>query len=683
MSALLAIGTRGFHTNDDPAMAAIASGAFNGRPDVRWVFIQPTVSVPLTYLYRVIPALPWYGMLLYAVQIASVLLIGDVLCRRARNLGYASLIVLSALLAAVVPRFLLSLSFTATAFMAAVAALVGLLDLSARRTWRSHRLLAMAALVLLALSISIRAPAAVAAGLVGAPLLLIVCARRWKMVAAAGVVLLAVVSANMLALRGSSEEYQTYLRYNAVRGELQGTPRIEASALSPDRLERVGWTELDRQLFASFFFDDPETYGIERISTVESLTEPVKNLSFEGFVADVVLVYPELLLLLGLLVTAHFAAGRSRVGFVGLGIAAIGLSCMVWLNMNLRLPERVALPIWASMVMFAGVSPLAFGGRGQRQPAPWTAPTRSLFLPRLLVAVLSVASTLSVWTSPIGPVQTSAANDNSRRYLAASLEIVSRSDPSGTVLVTGAALPLEGTDPLSNVSGLDDPRLIGFGWPTFSPMFEERKRRVGLVDPMRIMLSDPSTVIFTDEAFAAMYLAFLGREAPAALGAPGLTRGHCTASAPRQCLWRLSDDSPARGVTTWKPTDLVAASGQPRGESVVGMAGVDPGGYLVAGPYVPLAERWYRLTVRYRSWSPKGDPAGIVDVAGWRGEDRQFTEGGLVSSMPMAGTGGSDGSVVIEFRGDTASSWEFRVWWNGGANVSVDSIITEPIDAPG
>jgi hypothetical protein len=104
---------------------------------------------------------------------------------------------------------------------------------------------------------------------------------------------------------------------------------------------------------------------------------------------------------------------------------------------------------------------------------------------------------------------------------------------------------------------------------------------------------------------------------------------------------------------------------------------------LVAGPYVPLAERWYRLTVRYRSWSPKGDPAGIVDVAGWRGEDRQFTEGGLVSSMPMAGTGGSDGSVVIEFRGDTASSWEFRVWWNGGANVSVDSIITEPIDAPG
>lgn len=683
MSVLLVIGTRGFHTNDDPAMASIASGAFNGRPDVRWVFIQPTVSVPVTFLYRALPALPWYGMLLYAVQIGSVLLIADVMCRRARSLGYANLIVLSALLAAVVPRFLLSLSFTGTAFLAAIAAMVGLLDLSAHRTWRSHRLLAFAVLVLFALSISIRAPATVAAGLVGAPLLLIISARRWRMAAVAGVVLVAVVGANMLALRGSSEEYRTYLRYNAVRGELQGTPRIEASALSPERLERVGWTELDRRLFASFFFDDSETYGMERISTVASLTEPVTNLSFGGFVADVVLVYPELLLLLGLLVAASFAKGRRRVGFVSLGIAAIGLGCMVWLNMNLRLPERVALPIWTSMVLFAGVSPLAFGGLGQRHSTPSTAPVWPSFWPRLLVAVLSVASTLSVWTSPIGPVQTSAANDNSRRYLAASLEIVSRSDPSGTVLVTGAALPLEGTDPLSNVSGLDDPRLIGFGWPTFSPMFEERKRRVGLVDPMRIMLSDPSTVIFTDEAFAAMYLAFLGRESPAVLGAPALTRGPCTASAPRQCLWRLSDDSPARGVTTWKPTDLVAASGHPRGESVIGTAGVDPGGYLVAGPYVPLAERWYRLTIRYRSWSPEGDSAGTVDVAGWRGEDGQFTEGGPASSMPLVGTGGSGGSVVIEFRGDTVSSWEFRVWWNGEADVSVDSIVSEPIDAPG
>ena len=124
MLTMLALGERGFHTNDDPTMASFASGGFTGTPNARWVFVDPIVSVTVTWLYQLNAALPWYGLAYYLIHAVAVVVLVDVLWRRFHEIGRATGIVGIATIAAVEPRFLLSLSFTTTAFMASLAAAV-------------------------------------------------------------------------------------------------------------------------------------------------------------------------------------------------------------------------------------------------------------------------------------------------------------------------------------------------------------------------------------------------------------------------------------------------------------------------------------------------------------------------------------------------------------------------------
>jgi hypothetical protein len=106
---------------------------------------------------------------------------------------------------------------------------------------------------------------------------------------------------------------------------------------------------------------------------------------------------------------------------------------------------------------------------------------------------------------------------------------------------------------------------------------------------------------------------------------------------------------------------------------------LDPPGYLVFGPYVPLASDRYRVTIDYRSDAPQGTTAGVFEVVGTGESGDGSVERGRVGRVDLVGTNGEPGSISIEFDGDAVSLWEFRAWWNGGDPIRIDSVRSEPI----
>ncbi|MCD7807187.1 MAG: hypothetical protein LUH19_07595 [Lachnospiraceae bacterium] len=61
-----------FASNDDYVMNAILSGAYLGRSDIHNVYMSPVLGVVFSALYRVIPAVPWYGLFLAGSQFAAL-----------------------------------------------------------------------------------------------------------------------------------------------------------------------------------------------------------------------------------------------------------------------------------------------------------------------------------------------------------------------------------------------------------------------------------------------------------------------------------------------------------------------------------------------------------------------------------------------------------------------------------
>ncbi len=60
-----------FETNDDRFLAEILSGVLSAKPDAHAVFINYLLALPLSALYRLTAAVPWYGGALVCLQVLS------------------------------------------------------------------------------------------------------------------------------------------------------------------------------------------------------------------------------------------------------------------------------------------------------------------------------------------------------------------------------------------------------------------------------------------------------------------------------------------------------------------------------------------------------------------------------------------------------------------------------------
>ncbi len=489
---ILAVGERAYHVNDDYGMEALVNGDYTGSPDERTVFFGSALGYPLSWFYNFFPGIPWFGLMLYTALGAGIVVLAVVLHRNRDAIGYPNTIVVAACGLAIFPRFLLSLSFTTVSATLSLAAVVATMKYASNRGSSFGRSSGIAAFCAAFIAVTIRFDAALVPIVLAVPFLL------WPNLKRVGALL--IVGCGALLGLGmtwviktflADGGYRRYLEYNAVRGQLHDTPRLNSSVMTGERLQDVGWSSLDLEAFRGFIFDDREKFSLAAIEKVLAMTKGTRNnFSFE-MISNVVFAYPMLLTAFVGIVIVHLLSGRKALAVLSVTTGLLAVALMMWLSLNLRLPERVALPMWLSVCVISGVSSMLTGNAGEESGRPEIR-SKERWLTNTSIG-LGAAVVGLVWIGAIGPFATSRQNEIHKTQLKEQLELIDSAAPNEVVLA-GGLLTTEGKDPLQANGPLNDRRILTFGWPIFSPMYETRKEVLGVDEPMTDVLRRPGLV---------------------------------------------------------------------------------------------------------------------------------------------------------------------------------------------
>ncbi len=115
--------------------------------------------------------------------------------------------------------------------------------------------------------------------------------------------------------------------------------------------------------------------------------------------------------------------------------------------------------------------------------------------------------------------------------------------------------------------------------------------------------------------------------------------------------------------------DLPSTTGGLNGSSRFAKAGLDQAGYITYGPYIYLAKGKYEVSIKYASSALTDFKVGRYDVYD---ADRQYK----YSEGILSGTGGKEKTLTAHFEinGQTLSQYEFRVFWDGVADLEVKEV---------
>ena len=303
----------------------------------------------------------------------------------------------------------------------------------------------------------------------------------------------------------------------------------------------MGWTSIDRALFDYFVYDDRGRFGVQPLRIAASSTRHIR-LPFEwtSFLERVMLPYP-MLSLAALIVIAIHLHRRDWTVVASAGLmAVISIGAMTWLHLTSRLPERVALPSWLSIVLLGSIArlrPQASELAGSVAPV-FARRSRTSQLWRRAPGIVLTTALVPIWLSPIGPAASWRVNRERKSSLNSQVEMVGRAFPK-VILASGAAMTTEATDPLQSVGLYRNERILPFGWPTFSPPFETRKANLGIHDSLRDILTRDELLWLSTADVTLAYQSFLISESPAT--------GTLLKFIPQQC-------SEPEGPCTWKLT---------------------------------------------------------------------------------------------------------------------------------
>ena len=143
-----------------------------------------------------------------------------------------------------------------------------------------------------------------------------------------------------------------------------------------------------------------------------------------------------------------------------------------------RFPDRVALPMFLGLAL---VITVGLGLVTARSNAVASMPKR---LRRAASALALVASVLVVARisaeQRYDPRTVSDLNIGAIQSLENQLAALDSVDSTGRFIFVGAAVETELISPLDAESPFASGRLLGLGWPTFSPLYEAGKSRMGL-----------------------------------------------------------------------------------------------------------------------------------------------------------------------------------------------------------
>jgi len=282
-TAALGLGTLAFfnpcyETNDDVMMNLIAAGrAVVDRPEEHLLFINVVLGWPLSRLYMLAPAVPWYGISQLAALLAAAAGTAYALLRI--NPSLRRLVVVALFLVLAVLPCLTQMQYTKTATLVSLAGLLLFLaPLRGATPW--PRVADVGAGALLLLGSLIRFQSFLLASVIAFPLAAVAVATTPRAALRRAVpvgVTLALVFVLYFANRAyyfSDPDWQEFYPYYAIRSQFTDYQRFVYSAETRPAFEAVGWEEVDWEMLMNWCYADRERYSLDKLRQIVETAAP-------------------------------------------------------------------------------------------------------------------------------------------------------------------------------------------------------------------------------------------------------------------------------------------------------------------------------------------------------------------------------------------------------------------------
>jgi len=433
-----------FQTNDDAVLKALANGSYTGVPEISLIFASPLFGAITSNLYGLAPSYDWYTFSqVFLVVFSAILLARSI----GRGIAWQLNVLTIAVLGFVTCRFLFPLQFTQTSILATLSGTIWFAR-SKLSDWRNIVL----AMVLIQIGLSIRPEA----GLLTLALFLFTThsafvlphlKERFEVVRnfiARALLLVLIVIVTLLLQQFNTPPSPMHTNYSKL---------IEALSSNDEGLLSIGFDKAEVAVLREtrgMYHDTPGSIARVSLLSQNSLGFSLHDIvgALETLVSREYYSYLVILaILVSIWLTINRGSSRQLVTTIG---STLGLTCIAMILLNHRfgrLPYRMLMPIWASIIILTlcsllnltndralQISGSATHLSGYSKTTRSLAPRKGLTVATLLVALMLCLSTVRYLSSFVTEYNSQSQNFKS---IYSKVQCVSRTYP--VVFIEGSS----------------------------------------------------------------------------------------------------------------------------------------------------------------------------------------------------------------------------------------------------
>ena len=268
-----------YGTNDDAIISSIASGQLTGAPDPHWIFVQPIISVPVTWIQTLNVNYNFYSIFLLAsITLSFSVILGLISINASKKIKFLTFILWTLSALTFVSWFSISPTYTSASIFTVSVSLSSLILALASNDKSYIQLNRALFTIFTILSLLIRIESIYILIILSVPIIMLNYyenrdIKRFKLLLTPiGIVIfIFILNSQLVKFVYSGNEWQQYLSTNSVRHKIQ--------LRAPERIletnyQKFGWDKSTFVQFKNFELADPLEMNAEKLGEIYKENSP-------------------------------------------------------------------------------------------------------------------------------------------------------------------------------------------------------------------------------------------------------------------------------------------------------------------------------------------------------------------------------------------------------------------------
>jgi hypothetical protein len=480
-----------YGTNDDAIISSIASGQLTGTPDPHWIFVQPIISIPVTWIQTLNVNYNFYSIFLLAsITLSFSVILGLILINASKKIDFLTFILWALSALTFVSWFSISPTYTSASIFTVSVSLSSLILALASNDKSYIQLNRALFTIFTILSLLIRIESIYILIILSIPIIMFnyyenreIKRFRLLLTPIGIVIFVFILNSQLVKLVYSGNEWQQYLSTNSVRHKIQ--------LRAPERIletnyQKFGWDKSTFVQFKNFELADPLEMNAEKLGEIYKDNSPnaasalfsefnlidyfesIKN-AFLNFTWIIYLLIFQIIL--SSLMLFKWKGTQKYLAFSVFFGTSISVIIYVLSN-NYHIPERITY----SMLGLSSLVLLAFSKSIKASAANFE--FKSLIIILLLFSAFSYPY-LTRFSAELNGRQNLYKD---RNELANNQSLSLSSLEPDVVVISGASsLRFDWINPYNKFKSIDPrDRTLILGWHNLSPVWNKKVNDLGL-----------------------------------------------------------------------------------------------------------------------------------------------------------------------------------------------------------